>query len=101
MKTGKKWIVMAAAVASLPAVAWAQNDLAEKADQVTQEAQEVQQQADDLANSQGTQYAAREEDDGFDWGLLGLLGLAGLLGLRKKDDDRGDVHVDARRNTRT
>ncbi len=46
-------------------------------------------------------YQTENEDDGFDWGLLGLLGLAGLLGLRKKDDDhRGqDINVDGRRNT--
>jgi hypothetical protein len=44
----------------------------------------------------GTTYEADQDDDGFDWGLLGLLGLAGLLGLKKKDND---VHVDARRNT--
>lgn len=29
-----------------------------------------------------------EEDDGFDWGLLGLLGLLGLAGLVRKNDDR-------------
>jgi hypothetical protein len=39
----------------------------------------------------------REDDDGFDWGLLGLLGLAGLLGLKKNESD---VHVDARRDNR-
>jgi MYXO-CTERM domain-containing protein len=33
----------------------------------------------------------REQDDGFDWGLLGLLGLAGLLGLRRPRD--GYRHV--------
>ena len=31
-------------------------------------------------------------------GLLGLLGLAGLLGLRRREPD---IHVDARRDTRT
>lgn len=30
---------------------------------------------------------SRDDDDGFDLGLLGLLGLAGLLGLKRKDDD--------------
>lgn len=29
---------------------------------------------------------AREEGDGFPWGLLGLFGLAGLLGLRRPRD---------------
>lgn len=42
-----------------------------------------------------TTYEARDDDDGFDLGLLGLLGLAGLLGLKRKDDDR----VDTRRDT--
>jgi MYXO-CTERM domain-containing protein len=46
----------------------------------------------------GTTYETENDDDGFDWGLLGLLGLAGLLGLRKKDDDH-DINVDSRRNT--
>ena len=40
----------------------------------------------------------QDEDNDFPWGLLGLLGLAGLLGMKRKDD--GDVHVDARRDTR-
>ncbi len=31
--------------------------------------------------------AVEEEDEGFDWGLLGLLGLLGLGGLLKKNDD--------------
>jgi MYXO-CTERM domain-containing protein len=30
----------------------------------------------------------RNDDHGFDWGLLGLLGLAGLAGLRRKPDTR-------------
>jgi MYXO-CTERM domain-containing protein len=35
----------------------------------------------------------RDDDDGFDWGLLGLLGLAGLLGLRRpRDAHRHVVH---------
>ncbi|HXG99322.1 MAG TPA: WGxxGxxG family protein [Sphingomicrobium sp.] len=41
-----------------------------------------------------TTYESRDDDDGFDMGLLGLLGLAGLLGLKKKDvhvDDRGNI----------
>jgi MYXO-CTERM domain-containing protein len=33
----------------------------------------------------------REQDGGFDWGLLGLLGLIGLLGLRRPRD--GYRHV--------
>lgn len=38
------------------------------------------------------------EDNDFPWGLLGLLGLAGLLGRKKRD---ADIHVDARRDTRS
>ena len=53
--------------------------------------------AQDTHTGTDTAYEADNDDDGFDWGLLGLLGLAGLLGLRKKDDD--DVNVDTRRNT--
>lgn len=53
--------------------------------------------AQDTNTGTDTAYEADNDDDGFDWGLLGLLGLAGLLGLRKKDDD--DVNVDTRRNT--
>lgn len=39
-----------------------------------------------------------DDDNDFPWGLLGLLGLAGLLGRKRRDDD---IHVDARRNTRS
>lgn len=28
-----------------------------------------------------------DDDDGFDWGLLGLLGLAGLLGMKRREPD--------------
>lgn len=31
------------------------------------------------------QPAGQQDDNGFDWGLLGLLGLAGLLGMRRGD----------------
>ena len=38
-----------------------------------------------------------EEDNGFDWGLLGLLGLLGLAGLKPRQDHtlhtRGDATV--------
>lgn len=43
------------------------------------------------ATASDTTYQGREDDDGFDIGLLGLLGLAGLLGLKRKDDDRGNT----------
>lgn len=39
-----------------------------------------------------------DDDKDFPWGLLGLLGLAGLLGRKRHDDD---IHVDARRDTRS
>jgi MYXO-CTERM domain-containing protein len=47
-----------------------------------------------------TQYTTveREDDRDFPWGLLGLLGLAGLLGRKRKESD---IHVDARRDTRS
>lgn len=32
-----------------------------------------------------------EDDEGFDWGLLGLLGLLGLGGLLKRDKDTHTV----------
>ncbi len=38
-----------------------------------------------------TTYQGRDDDHGFDWGLLGLVGLAGLLGLKRKDDDHGNT----------
>jgi MYXO-CTERM domain-containing protein len=42
----------------------------------------------------------RDEDSGFDWGLLGLLGLAGLAGLagRKKRDDTLHTYDSTRRH---
>lgn len=100
----KHALVAGAVLALAPASAVAQNEVAEKADDVAQQAAEVERQADSLANdvtedAGNQQYAAREEnDDDFPWGLLGLLGLAGLLGLNRKDDR--DIHVDARRDTR-
>ena len=42
------------------------------------------------ATTSGGETTQSQNDDDFDWGLLGLLGLAGLLGLKKKDDHRGD-----------
>jgi hypothetical protein len=58
---------------------------------------------DPLATDPMMMNTAKEEEeaDGFPWGLLGLLGLAGLLGLKKRDDDDREVHVDARRDSRT
>ena len=34
----------------------------------------------------GTPADTRDDDNGFDKGLLGLAGLAGLLGLRRRDE---------------
>ena len=45
-----------------------------------------------------TTYAVEQDDDDFPWGLLGLAGLAGLLGLKRREPD---IHVDARRDTKT
>lgn len=45
-----------------------------------------------------------EDDDGFDWGLLGLLGLLGLAGLTRRRDDRTyyrDPNVDPTTTTTT
>ena len=91
-----------AALILIAAPAVAQDNVVEGVEQVTEKAEDVQQQADDLTNDlTDDREVARErdDDDGFDWGLLGLLGLAGLLGLRKRDN-HGDIHVDARDNTR-
>lgn len=105
-----------AALLALAAPALAQDDLADKANALAEQANDVQERAGALANEALEADAAREgdrrdgvdgaaanaadavddgDDDGGDsgrWGLLGLLGLAGLLGLRKKADDR--VRVD-------
>ncbi|MBA3525315.1 MAG: WGxxGxxG-CTERM domain-containing protein [Sphingomonas sp.] len=39
-----------------------------------------------------------DDDDGFDWGLLGLLGLAGLLGVKRREPD---LHRDTTTGTTT
>lgn len=39
-----------------------------------------------------------DDDDGFDWGLLGLLGLAGLLGMKRREPD---LHRDTTTGTTT
>lgn len=98
-----------AALVALAAPAWAQDDLADKANELAEQANDVQARAGALANEALDAEAARDsdrdrdrdgvdgavansvdDDDGDDdsgkWGLLGLLGLAGLLGLRKKND---------------
>jgi hypothetical protein len=48
-------------------------------------------------DTQYTTTTVEKDDKDFPWGLLGLLGLAGLIPRKRKD---GDIHVDARRDTR-
>jgi hypothetical protein len=111
--TSLRVALAAAAFATLtPAAALAQEDVKERAAEIAEQANDVQQQAGELANDvanaqdlregsddapDGTAAAAREadgDDDGFDWGILGLLGLAGLLGLRKNDRAHTDIRRD-------
>jgi MYXO-CTERM domain-containing protein len=110
-------LIAAATLALLPAPAMAKDDLADRANQLAEQANEVQAKAGELANDAvtadaardgdraqagdregATAASAREEDDGDggNWGLLGLLGLAGLLGLRR----RPDTHAAHRDGTR-
>jgi hypothetical protein len=43
---------------------------------------------------------ARQNNNGFPWGLLGLAGLAGLAGLRRQEQPQRIETIDAsRRNT--
>jgi MYXO-CTERM domain-containing protein len=111
-------LALAAALVVLPAPALAKKDnLAERAKDIAEQANDVQAQAGALANDAANADAARDADasarsgdrdsdgnaatddgdghDGFPWGLLGLLGLAGLAGLRRNDRDgvRRDPHV--------
>lgn len=73
-------LILAFSVASAaPVVA---QDATEAADQVTEQAEDV----------------VEEDDEGFDWGLLGLLGLGGLAGLFRRPQPV--VHEDLNR-TRT
>lgn len=107
-------VLLVATLLTVPAAGLAQNQVENQANQVAQEAQDLQeasnnlsaavdaeQQANDdgFATAEGDR-AGREDrrDDGDDdsgkWGLLGLLGLAGLLGLRRRDHDHHHHHVD-------
>lgn len=112
-----KAALLGAAFALSAAPALAQEDVKERAEELAQQANDVQAQAGALANEvanaenetaaraadgedgargeAGEARAATDdgEDDGFDWGLLGLLGLAGLLGLKRRDD-RPDIRRD-------
>jgi MYXO-CTERM domain-containing protein len=60
------------------------------AQDATQVAGEAAAQAEDVV---------QEDDEGFDWGLLGLLGLAGLAGLMRRPQPV--VHDIDRTTTRT
>jgi hypothetical protein len=105
-------LATAAFVNLAPTAALAQEDVKERAAEIAEQANDVQQQAgalaNDVANAQDLGEGSNDapddgrvttadgdgDDDGFDWGLLGLLGLAGLLGLKKNDR----VHTDIRRD---
>ena len=45
----------------------------------------AQDPADDAVGVNDTATVDRDDDDGFDWGLLGLLGLRGVLGRKRHD----------------
>ena len=106
-------LLAGAAMIVTPAAAFAQNDVADQVEEVTERAEDLQaatntlnnevadQQADaaDAGNTAAGRDADDREDDDDDsgkWGLLGLLGLAGLLGLKRRDDH---VNHDHRRDT--
>jgi MYXO-CTERM domain-containing protein len=105
----------AAAIFAFAPAAYAKDDVKERAAELAEQANDVQQQAGalanevanaedadadadaDAANAADNVRAADDGDgDGFDWGLLGLLGLAGLLGLKRDDRVRTDVRGDTR-----
>lgn len=60
------------------------------AQEATQVAGQVQDQAEDVVE---------EDDEGFEWGLLGLLGLGGLAGLMRRPQPV--VHEDLNRHRAT
>lgn len=105
-------LLAGAALIVTPAAALAQNDVTEQAQEVAEQAEELQAATNTLTQEVADQRAAdtaanagadgdgdrRDRDDDDDsgkWGWLGLLGLAGLLGLRRRDDH---VHHDHRRD---
>ena len=110
-KLKTKHALLAAALLAAPGVAFADNDVADQANKVTAEAQDLQQASNNLAmtvdqQSAGDNVRAADNDgdrshsdgddhDGFPWGLLGLLGVAGLFGLKRREDDHHH-HVDHR-----
>jgi hypothetical protein len=101
VKTGRVLFAFAA-LATLSAPAIAKDDLADRANKLAEQANDVQAQAGALANEaieakadrdadrdgtvvtrDGTVVDRDRDDNDFPWGILGLLGLAGLLGLRR------------------
>jgi len=82
------------------------NEVAEQADQLADEANQLtttvaddaQAARDDAARDTGT--GADDDDDGDEgkWGLLGLIGLAGLLGLKRRDRDHDEYRGSATTN---
>jgi hypothetical protein len=96
--TSRQALMVAAAVAVLPAPAFAKDNIADRADALAAQANRVQQQAGALANDAATasrdqtnaadrDATEHEDHHGFPWGLLGIVGLAGLLGLKRNDRD--------------
>ena len=115
-------LAAAAALATLSAPALAKDNLADRAKEIAEQANDVQAQAGALANDAANADAARDadaraargdrddvndadgngarkdrdgdHDGGFPWGLLGLLGLAGLAGLKRNDHHHHDDRRD-------
>ena len=97
-------LLAAVALGALSGPALAQNEVSEQVNEVAEQAEQLQAASNNLGATleeadQANEAAddadeardeSRDDDDGFDWGLLGLLGLAGLLGLKRRDDHRRD-----------
>lgn len=116
--TSTHLMIVAAALAAPIMPAAAQEAVTDQANRVAEQAEVLAQETNQLTNTMAEQ--ARQEgdavqvrgddrvertdddDDSGNWGLLGLLGLAGLLGLRRRKDhhDR-HVHRDGERNRDT
>ena len=113
MTSRTKTALLASALLAMPAAALAQNEVSERAEAVSELAEQLQREANALGNAVANDSTVAADDrdgardgdrDGDDddghgkWGLLGLLGLAGLLGLKRRDDAIVDrrSHVDRR-----
>ncbi|MFL6843833.1 MAG: WGxxGxxG family protein [Allosphingosinicella sp.] len=116
MNTKLNRALAAVALLALASPVYAKGDVRKRAEEIAEQANDVQQQAGELANDVANAEATDDRDsatragtvdnrqdrddddgDGGKWGLLGLLGLAGLLGLRRRDDRvRTDPRVDPR-----